>query len=46
VSGPRGTVAFVFTDLEGSTRLLKQLRDRYGAVLTTFSAQDGSVSSV
>src|SRR5262249_30533327 len=30
---PRGTVTFVFTDLEGSTRLLKLLRDRYGAVL-------------
>src|SRR3989442_277889 len=30
---PRGTVTFLFTDLEGSTRLLKQLRDRYGEVL-------------
>jgi YVTN family beta-propeller protein len=30
---PRGTVTFLFTDVEGSTRLLKQLRDRYGAVL-------------
>src|SRR3989442_15863529 len=30
---PRGTVTFLFTDLEGSTRLLKQLRDRYGDVL-------------
>ena len=28
-----GTVTFLFTDIEGSTRLLKQLRDRYGAVL-------------
>src|SRR5438270_9010820 len=30
---PRGTVTFLFTDIEGSTRLLKQLRDRYGQVL-------------
>jgi YVTN family beta-propeller protein len=33
VQRPRGTVTFFFTDVEGSTRLLKQLRDRYGAVL-------------
>lgn len=32
---PRGTVTFLFTDVEGSTRLLKQLRERYGAVLDT-----------
>ena len=31
---PRGTVTFLFTDVEGSTRLLKQLREGYGAVLT------------
>ena len=30
---PSGTVTFLFTDVEGSTRLLKQLRDRYGDVL-------------
>ncbi|TMK76538.1 MAG: hypothetical protein E6G45_13025, partial [Actinobacteria bacterium] len=30
---PRGTVTFLFTDVEGSTRLLKQLRERYGEVL-------------
>ena len=30
---PRGTVTFLFTDVEGSTRLLRHLRDRYGAVL-------------
>jgi class 3 adenylate cyclase len=30
---PRGTVTFVFTDIEGSTELLKQLGDRYGHVL-------------
>jgi class 3 adenylate cyclase len=30
---PRGTVTFLFTDVEGSTRLLKQLGDRYGDVL-------------
>ncbi len=30
---PSGTVTFLFTDIEGSTRLLRQLRDRYGQVL-------------
>jgi peptide/nickel transport system substrate-binding protein len=30
---PRGTVTFLFTDIEGSTRLLKQLGERYGQVL-------------
>jgi class 3 adenylate cyclase len=30
---PSGTVTFLFTDIEGSTRLLKQLRERYGEVL-------------
>ena len=30
---PVGTVTFLFTDIEGSTRLLKQLRDRYGETL-------------
>jgi class 3 adenylate cyclase/DNA-binding beta-propeller fold protein YncE len=30
---PKGTVTFLFTDVEGSTRLLGQLRDRYGSVL-------------
>src|SRR5215218_132420 len=29
---PTGTVTFLFTDIEGSTRLLKQLRERYGDV--------------
>jgi predicted ATPase/class 3 adenylate cyclase len=29
---PTGTVAFLFTDIEGSTRLLQELGDRYGAV--------------
>jgi class 3 adenylate cyclase len=32
---PRGTVTFLFTDVEGSTQLLKLLRDGYGAVLET-----------
>src|SRR5204862_3242573 len=32
---PRGTVTFLFTDIEGSTRLLAQLRERYGDVLAT-----------
>jgi YVTN family beta-propeller protein len=30
---PVGTVTFLFTDIEGSTRLLKQLRDRYAEAL-------------
>jgi YVTN family beta-propeller protein len=30
---PRGTVTFVFTDIEGSTALVKRLRDRYGDVV-------------
>jgi class 3 adenylate cyclase/DNA-binding CsgD family transcriptional regulator len=33
---PTGTVTFLFTDIEGSTRLLKRLgRDRYSEVLAT-----------
>ena len=32
---PTGTVTFLFTDIEGSTRLLQQLRDRYAEVLST-----------
>jgi peptide/nickel transport system substrate-binding protein len=30
---PVGTVTFLFTDIEGSTRLVKLLRDRYGEAL-------------
>jgi class 3 adenylate cyclase len=30
---PSGAVTFVFTDIEGSTRLVRQLRDGYGEVL-------------
>jgi len=30
---PRGTVTFVFTDIEGSTRLLQRLGSEYGGVL-------------
>ena len=30
---PTGTVTMLFTDIEGSTRLLKQLGDRYGELL-------------
>jgi DNA-binding NarL/FixJ family response regulator/class 3 adenylate cyclase len=36
MSGPEssgGTVTFVFTDIEGSTRLLRQLRESYGDAL-------------
>jgi class 3 adenylate cyclase len=30
---PQGTVTFLFTDIEGSTELLKQLGDRYGPIV-------------
>jgi class 3 adenylate cyclase len=30
---PSGTVTFLFTDVEGSTRLVRELRERYGDVL-------------
>jgi DNA-binding NarL/FixJ family response regulator/class 3 adenylate cyclase len=30
---PSGTVTFLFTDIEGSTVLLRRLRDRYGEVI-------------
>ncbi len=32
-SVPQGTVTFVFTDIEGSTELLKRLGDRYAGVV-------------
>jgi class 3 adenylate cyclase len=46
---PAGTVTFVFSDIEGSTALLKRLGDRYGEVLAehrrivreVFAAHDG-----
>ena len=46
---PRGAVTFLFTDIEGSTQLVKQLRDRYPEVLAehrrllrdAFAAYDG-----
>ena len=46
---PSGTVTFVFSDVEGSTRLLKRLGERYGEVIAehrrivreTFGAHDG-----
>lgn len=31
---PSGTVTFLFTDIEGSTRILKQLGDGYADLLT------------
>src|SRR6476646_11402665 len=34
---PSGTVTFLFTDIEGSTRLLKLLRERYGDILAQHS---------
>ena len=47
---PAGTVTFVFTDIEGSTRLLQQLGDHYADVTrdhrrivrATFAANNGS----
>ena len=33
---PTGTVTFLFTDIEGSTRLLEQLGDRYQGILTEY----------
>jgi class 3 adenylate cyclase len=30
---PTGTVTFLFTDIEGSTRLLRELRDRYAELM-------------
>ncbi len=33
---PTGTVTFLFTDIEGSTRLLQQLGDRYADVLAEY----------
>ena len=30
---PGGTVTFLFTDIEGSTRLLQELGDGYGQVV-------------
>ena len=33
---PTGTVTFLFTDIEGSTRLLQTLADRYGQLLTEY----------
>ena len=35
---PTGTVTFMFTDIEGSTRLLQSLGDRYPGLLATHHA--------
>ena len=35
---PTGTVTFLFTDIEGSTRLLRELRDQYATVLADHRA--------
>jgi hypothetical protein len=51
---PRGTVTFLFTDIEGSTRLLKRLGDGYADVLrqhqgllrAAFEADKGGGSGV
>jgi YVTN family beta-propeller protein len=49
VDVPSGAVTFLFTDIEGSTRLVRQLRERYPGVLSehqrllraAFAAHDG-----
>jgi class 3 adenylate cyclase len=33
---PRGTITFLFADIEGSTRLLKRLGDRYAELLSDY----------
>ena len=33
---PAGTVTFLFTDIEGSTRLLQHLGDRYAEILAAY----------
>lgn len=35
---PAGKVTFLFTDIEGSTQLLDQLRDQYAVLLATEKA--------
>jgi class 3 adenylate cyclase len=40
---PAGTVTFLFTDIEGSTRLLKQLGARYVDALAATSADPARV---
>jgi hypothetical protein len=39
---PCGTVTFLFTDIEGSTRLLQQLGEGYGAVLAAHRPPRGT----
>jgi class 3 adenylate cyclase len=41
---PSGTVTFLFTDIEGSTRLVKQLRDQYADILQTTSGSSEPAS--
>ena len=36
---PMGTVTLLFTDIEGSTRLLQQLGDDYASVLASVSSR-------
>jgi predicted ATPase/class 3 adenylate cyclase len=38
LSLPVGTVTFLFTDIDGSTRLVQELGDRFGSVLETHHA--------
>ncbi len=41
---PTGTVTFLFTDIEGNTRLLQQLGDHYADVLAEYRRLLRSVS--
>jgi hypothetical protein len=43
---PTGTVTFLFTDIEESTRLLYRLRDRYGDVLSRRAGLGGRPDAV
>ena len=41
---PTGTVTFVFTDIEGSTRMLEELdADAYGELLSRHGTRFGSI---
>ena len=42
---PSGTVTFLFTDVEGSTKLLASLHDRYADVLADQAEVGGRVMS-
>jgi class 3 adenylate cyclase len=43
---PRGVVTLLFTDIEGSTRLLQRLGDQYGDALTKAKVSKWTVQAV